>query len=131
MTASALRRHDDGTVCREGTKRVPPRFRACCEVFRGHTTTCELDLRYEWWPKARRWFIAISDAAGGGGIVGLLDAGAWATFGGVEPQPIDPSTSIAAKVGTMVFVTVLGAVCGLIGGGLGRRRPAGSGDVAA
>jgi len=67
----------------------------------------------------------------GGAIVGLLDAGAWATFGGVGPQPIDPSTSIAAKVGTMVFVTVLGAVCGLIGGGLGRRRPVGSGDVAA
>src|SRR6058998_1346514 len=68
MTASALRRHDDGTVCREGTKRVPPRFRACCEVFQAHTATCELDVRYEWWPKARRWFIAISDAAGGGGI---------------------------------------------------------------
>src|SRR5438876_608435 len=27
----------------------------------------------------------------------------------------------AAKLGSMVFVTVLGAVCGLIGGGLGRR----------
>jgi len=27
--------------------------------------------------------------------------GCVATFGGVGPQPIDPSTSIAAKVGTM------------------------------
>jgi hypothetical protein len=47
---------------------VPPRFRHCCEVFRAHTTTCELDVRYEWWPKANRWFIAILDSAGGGGI---------------------------------------------------------------
>jgi hypothetical protein len=65
-----------------------------------------------------------------GAIVALLDAGAWATFGGVGPQPIEASTSMAARLGTIVFVTGLGAVCGLIGGRLGRRRVAGAGNVA-
>ncbi|HZF04812.1 MAG TPA: hypothetical protein VE932_10840 [Patescibacteria group bacterium] len=66
-----------------------------------------------------------------GAIVALLDAGAWAAFGGVGPQPIDPSISMAAKLGTMVFVTVVGAVCGLIGSGLSRRHVAGADNVAA
>lgn len=47
---------------------MPPRFKACCAAFNAHTTTCELDVRYEWWSKARRWFIAIAEVAGGGGI---------------------------------------------------------------
>src|SRR5262249_39937358 len=68
MTTAALKRHADGTVCREGTKLVPPRFKPCCEAFGVHTKSCELDVGYEWWRKAGRWFIAISDAAGGGGI---------------------------------------------------------------
>ncbi len=60
--------HADGTRCLEGTKRVPRSFRPCCEVFAGHVATCAHDLRYEWWPKARQWVIAIAESAGGGGI---------------------------------------------------------------
>jgi len=65
-----------------------------------------------------------------GAFVALLDAAAWAAFGGVGPQPIDPSISLAAKLGTMVFVTVLGAICGLIGSGLGRRHVTGASNPA-
>src|SRR6059036_3460303 len=64
-----------------------------------------------------------------GAIVSLLDASAWAAFGGVGPQPTDPSASLGAKLGTVVFVAVLGAVCGLVGGRLSRRQAAGDHDV--
>jgi len=65
---SAEVRHSDGTVCPEGTRRVPRGFKACCESFAGHTTACYFDVRYEWWPRRKGWFIAIAKAAGGGGI---------------------------------------------------------------
>lgn len=60
--------HADGTICREGTRSVPDSFTPCCELFDSHTTTCEFDIRYEWWPKPRAWYIAIAESAGGGGV---------------------------------------------------------------
>jgi hypothetical protein len=61
-------RHDDGTVCAEGTRRVPRAFKACCAVFAARVTACHHDIRYEWWARRKGWFIAIAEAAGGGGI---------------------------------------------------------------
>lgn len=61
--------HADGTPCKEGTRSVPDGFRPCCESFDGHTTSCDFDVRYEWWPKSGHWVIAISESAGGGGIL--------------------------------------------------------------
>jgi hypothetical protein len=60
--------HPDGTKCLEGTRRVPRSFKACCEVFDGHTSACAFDIRYEWWSKQKMWVIAISESAGDGGI---------------------------------------------------------------
>ena len=60
--------HEDGTVCPEGTRKVPRGFAACCEVFRGHTSTCYFDIRYEWWSKEKTWVTVIPDGVGGGGI---------------------------------------------------------------
>jgi len=62
------KRHTDGTLCKEGTHSLPPRFRACCDIFAGHTDTCEYDIRYEWCSRSARWVIGISESAGGGGI---------------------------------------------------------------
>jgi hypothetical protein len=62
-------RHIDGTPCKEGTRRVPVGFRACCAAFRGHVSTCDYDLRYEWWKIQRFWVITIAESAGGGGVV--------------------------------------------------------------
>jgi hypothetical protein len=60
--------HADGTVCREGTRRVPRAFRACCSAFDHRTLACVFDVRYEWWPRQKSWFVPIHDTAGGGGI---------------------------------------------------------------
>ena len=65
---SAQTRHDDGTPCPEGTRCVPRGFKACCECFAGHTTACYFDIRYEWWPRRKSWFIIIAKVAGGGGV---------------------------------------------------------------
>jgi hypothetical protein len=64
--------------------------------------------------------------AGGSGLVAgaavaLLDSVAWATFGGFGPQPTVPGATVAQKVTTIVFVTISGIVCGLIGAWLARR----------
>lgn len=67
MTVNHL--HEDGSRCKEGTSSVPREYRACCEEFAGHLDTCDVDVRYEWWPQSRRWVIAIAESAGGGGIV--------------------------------------------------------------
>jgi hypothetical protein len=58
------RPHVDGSKCLEGTRRVPRRFEACCELFGGHVDTCVFDLRYEWWQKAQKWVIAVSEHSG-------------------------------------------------------------------
>lgn len=60
--------HADGTPCKEGTSSIPRGFVPCCAEFSGHLTTCDFDVRYEWWPKQRHWVIAIAEVAGGGGI---------------------------------------------------------------
>ena len=60
--------HQDGSPCPEGTRCVPRAFAACCEPFAQRTVACYLDIRYEWWPKRRNWFIVIAPTAGGGGI---------------------------------------------------------------
>jgi len=69
MTTKPQATHPDGTSCLEGTTSLPPDFQPCCAVFAAHTATCAHDLRYEWWPKSRRWVIALAESAGGGGIV--------------------------------------------------------------
>jgi hypothetical protein len=56
-----------------------------------------------------------------GATVALLDSVAWATFGGFGPQPTVPDLTASAKIGTVAFVTVSGAVCGLVGGWLWTR----------
>jgi hypothetical protein len=61
-------RHSDGTLCLEGTRRVPRAYRACCEAFDARTFTCVHDVRYEWWPGQKTWVIRISEQSGGGGI---------------------------------------------------------------
>lgn len=60
--------HSDGTPCKEGTANVPAGFAPCCDMFGSHTSTCDYDVRYEWWSKSRQWVISISESAGGGGI---------------------------------------------------------------
>ena len=62
------KKHLDGSLCPAGTQRLPARFSACCESFEQHTLDCTFDIRYEWWPKKRNWFVLIADSAGGGGI---------------------------------------------------------------
>ena len=47
------KQHIDGTLCKEGTRNVPPDFAPCCDTFRAHLETCDYDLRYEWWPTRR------------------------------------------------------------------------------
>jgi hypothetical protein len=61
-------KHADGTLCPEGIALLPSRFRSCCEFFESHTRACYFDLRFEWWSKARGWFIAVVPQAGGGGV---------------------------------------------------------------
>jgi hypothetical protein len=68
MNNEVERLHTDGTICLEGTQRLPRRFEACCPAFLQRTLACDLDIRYEWWSGQRSWFILISPAAGGGGI---------------------------------------------------------------
>ncbi len=68
MAKSTRKRHFDGSICLEGTRSVPPRYRPCCEIFGGHTTTCAWDIRYEWWRKSQQWVIVIPEGLGGGGI---------------------------------------------------------------
>jgi len=66
-----------------------------------------------------------------GAIAATIDAGTWAAFGGIGPQPTDPQASFWAKVGTVAFAMVLGAVCGLIGARLTRRGGTPTHEVAA
>lgn len=65
---SAARKHLDGSVCPEGTERLPSRYRACCPAFAQRTRACTFDVRYEWWRTLRHWFVVIAESAGGGGI---------------------------------------------------------------
>ena len=60
--------HADGSSCPEGTRRVPRPFKTCCEAFASRTLACYHDIRYEWWPNYKGWFIVIAPSAGGGGI---------------------------------------------------------------
>jgi hypothetical protein len=62
------RKHTDGSICLEGTRRVPKPYTACCEAFDSRTVACTFDIRYEWWPKLKTWVVPISDASGGGGV---------------------------------------------------------------
>ena len=61
--------HADGTICLEGTSRVPKPYRPCCQAFDVQTSMCAFDVRYEWSPRQKTWVIAISESAGGGGVV--------------------------------------------------------------
>jgi len=66
-----------------------------------------------------------------GAIVAFIDAGTWAAFGGIGPQPTDPQASIGAMLTTVVVVVALGAVCGFIGARLSRRGQPPADEVAA
>lgn len=66
--APKLRKHEDGSICLEGTRKLPKNFKPCCEVFRSHTASCIFDVRYEWNENIKGWWIAIDSKAGGGGI---------------------------------------------------------------
>ena len=68
MSSPGIKEHTDGSFCPEGTQRIPRTFNPCCDSFLQHTSACYLDIRYEWWPNQRGWFIIISPSAGGGGI---------------------------------------------------------------
>lgn len=63
-----IRKHADGSKCLEGTQRLPSEFSACCEQFSERTLACYYDIRYEWWPNFKNWFVVIPESAGGGGI---------------------------------------------------------------
>ncbi len=63
-----MKTHSDGTTCLEGTQSIPENYIPCCKAFASHTAVCAYDIRYEWWDNVREWVIAISEAAGGGGI---------------------------------------------------------------
>jgi hypothetical protein len=56
--------HTDGTPCLEGTQRLPPNFRPCCDSFEQHTKTCDADLRFEWWEKSNKWVTCLHDGSG-------------------------------------------------------------------
>jgi hypothetical protein len=73
---------------------------------------------------AAGFFAARTRAAGwiAGAIVALLDATAWAAFGGIGPQPVYPDMSLASKLATVAIVSILGAGCGWIGARIFRRR---------
>lgn len=63
-----MRSHLDGSPCKEGTRDVPENWEPCCAAFGGHVTTCEYDVRYEWWIGDAVGVIAIAASAGGGGV---------------------------------------------------------------
>jgi hypothetical protein len=63
--------HAHGTHCAEGTRSVPRGFVACCERFNYATQACEFDIRFEWWPKAKSWFVRIPDGGSGGLEIGF------------------------------------------------------------
>lgn len=68
----AGRKHADGSLCLEGTRKLPRGFTACCSQFEAHTAVCVYDVRYEWSGEqggAGSWQIAIPEIAGGGGLV--------------------------------------------------------------
>jgi hypothetical protein len=58
--------HADGPIYPEGTPALSRRFMTCRDIFEMHTRSCYDDIRYEWWPKEKAWFMIISPAAGGG-----------------------------------------------------------------
>ena len=60
--------HADGTPCKEGTRSAPDGYAPCCDLFDGHTSACDFDVRYEWWAGPARRVITIAESAGGGGI---------------------------------------------------------------
>ena len=62
-------RHPDGSICLEGIRScVPIGYRACCEIFDGHLSTCIYDIRYKWGRRTKAWGIVIAESAGGGVI---------------------------------------------------------------
>ncbi len=68
MSKAKPRKHADGSLCPEGTQRLPIRFVPCCPEFTARTFACCYDIRYEWWSQHKGWFIVIAESAGSGGI---------------------------------------------------------------
>lgn len=58
--------HDDGSVCLEGTRRVPARYKPCCRAFDRLTTNCKFDIRAEWWAGRRKWYVLLCDGGSSG-----------------------------------------------------------------
>lgn len=65
----ASRKHTDGSLCLEGTRKLPREFAPCCAQFEAHTSACVYDVRYEWSGGVAAWQIAIPEIAGGGGLI--------------------------------------------------------------
>jgi hypothetical protein len=63
-----MKTHLDGSICLEGTQRIKPRTKFCCERFEHHTWACEYDIRFEYWSRRGSWYTIVPEAAGGGGI---------------------------------------------------------------
>jgi hypothetical protein len=59
--------HVDGSICLQGTQKVPKNYMPCCKTFEQHTKMCHFDLRYEYWQHRKIWVIKLSDEVGGGG----------------------------------------------------------------
>lgn len=60
--------HRDGTPCVEGAQAVPSAFVACCSALEERTRACVIDVRFEFWPEHKAWFIPLVPDAGGGAI---------------------------------------------------------------
>lgn len=66
--SDAQRTHSDGSLCPEGTRKIPRAFTPCCEPFAAHLASCYYDIRFEWLARKRVWIVVIAPQAGGGGI---------------------------------------------------------------
>jgi hypothetical protein len=53
--------------CLDGIRSpVPAGYRACCEAFDRHLEASVFDIRFEWWPKSKKWVIRVADGGSSG-----------------------------------------------------------------
>lgn len=59
-----LRKHTNGSVCREGLTNVPKDFVACCDMMGNSVKSCEADhIRFEYYPKRKEWGMRLLDGS--------------------------------------------------------------------
>lgn len=51
--------HPDASPCMDGVRKVPKRFKACCDEFNYRTSACQFDIHYE--KHGRKWGILLPD----------------------------------------------------------------------